>query len=135
MKWTDGFLARGTGEYQEVYISRNRAKYADTINDSYVDMGHDTSDNGYVKYILALQQSLPQEKRVYGDLFGTDVSGSSSTFFCDYHYTAHEDGTIYGGLLGGNAVDGANGGLAYVISASTPALADAYIGSRLVWQK
>ena len=134
-KWTDGFLARGTGEYQEVYISRNRAKYADTINDSYVDMGHDAAASGYVKYILASQQPLPQEKRVYGDLIGTDDSGSSSTFFCDYHYTAHEEGTIYGALLGGDASYGANVGLAYVNSVIAPAYTGAYIGSRLCWSK
>lgn len=134
-KWTDGSLARGAGEYQEVYISRNRAKYADTINDSYVDMGHDAAANGYVKYILASQQSLPQEKRVYGDLIGTDDSGTSSTFFCDYHYTAQVEGTIYGALLGGAAVDGTGDGLACVGSGNTPAYASAYVGSRLCWSK
>ena len=134
-KWTDGFLARGTGEYQEVYISRNRAKYADTINDSYVDMGHGTSDNGDVKYILASQQSLPQEKRVYGDLIPTDVSGSSSTFFCDYYDISHAEGTIYGARLGGYAYDGALDGLAFLNSNSSPADTAAWIGSRLVWQK
>ena len=134
-KWADGFLARGTGEYQEVYISRNRAKYADIINDSYVYMGHDTADNGYVKYILASQQSLPQEKRIYGDLIATDVSGSSNTFFCDYHYTAHAEGTIYGARLGGSAADGARDGLACLDSVNSPAYAGALLGSRLVWQK
>ena len=134
-KWIDGFLARGTGEYQEVYISRNRAKYADTINDSYVDMWHDAADNGYVKYILASQQSLLQEKRVYGDLIGTDVSGSSSTFFCDYHYTAHAEGTIYGALLGGDASAGTYDGLACVGSSLTPATTNANFGSRLCWSK
>lgn len=134
-KWTDGFLARGAGEYQEAYISRNRTKYADTINDSYVDMGHGAADGGYVKYILASQQSLPQEKRVYGDLICTDSSGSSSTFFCDYHYTAHAEGTIYAALLGGSAGDGAYGGLAYVRSANSPAYTFAFFGSRLCWSK
>ena len=134
-KWTDGILARGTGEYQEVYISRNRAKYADTINDSYVDMGHDEARGGYVKYILASQQSLPQEKRVYGDLIGTDLSGSSSTFFCDYRYTTHGEGTIYGAVLGGLADNGADGGLACVLSHNQPAYSDAHIGSRLCWSK
>ena len=118
-----------------MYISRNRAKYADTINDSYVDMGHDVADNGYMKYILASQQSLPQEKRVYGDLIGTDVSGSSSTFFCDYHYTAHAEGTIYGGRLGGGANGDTAGGLACVHSSSAPAYPDAACGSRLCWSK
>ena len=118
-----------------MYISRNRAKYADTINDSYVDMGHDAADNGYVKYILASQQSLPQEKRVYGDLISTDDSGSTSTFFCDSHYTAHTEGTIYGALLGGYASNSAENGLACVFSNNAPAFTFAYIGSRLCWSK
>ena len=134
-KWTDGFLAKGTGEYQEVYISRNRAKYANTINDSYVDMGHSAADSGYVKYILASQQSLPQEKRVYGDLIPTDDSGSATTFYTDCYYTAHDLDTIYGALLGGSADNGATGGLACLRSGSSPAYAAAYRGSRLVWQK
>lgn len=134
-KWTDGFLARGTGEYQEVYISRNRAKYADTINDSYVDMGHDAADIGFVKYILASQQSLPQEKRVYGDLIPTDDSGSATTFYTDYHYTAHDLDTIYGAVLGGRADIGAYDGLACVASDTSPAAASAYVGSRLCWSK
>ena len=134
-KWTDGFLARGTGEYQEVYISRNRANYANTINDSYIDMGHDAADTGYVKYILAQQQSLQQEKRVYGDLIGTDDSGSSSTFFCDNHSTAHADGSIYGALLGGSAGNGTIDGLACVSSDDTPVSTYASYGSRLCWSK
>ena len=134
-KSADGFLARGTGEYQEVYISRNRAKYADTINDSYIDMGHDAAAKGYVKYILASQQSLPQEKRVYGDLISTDVSGSSSTFFCDHHNTAHAEGTIYGALLGGGASDGSFDGFACVFSHAEPTIELAVLGSRLCWSK
>ena len=88
-----------------------------------------------MKYILASQQSLPQEKRVYGDLIGTDVSGSSSTFFSDYHNTAHADGTIYGALLGGIAYGGTIVGLTYVDSHTAPADTSAAVGSRLCWSK
>lgn len=133
-KWTDGFLAKGMGDdagYQEVYISRDRSQYASALNDSYVDVGHDTSANGYVKAILASSASLSQDIRKYGDLIGTDDTGSASTYFCDYHYTAHALNTIYGACVGGHAGYGSFGGLACVGSDATPSNAFAHIGSRL----
>ena len=137
-KWTDGFLAKGMGDdagYQEVYISRDRSQYASALNDSYVDVGHDASANGFVKAILASNASLSQDIRKYGDLIGTDDSGSASTYFCDYHYTEHALNTIYGALVVGDAGDGADDGLAYVYSGNTPAAAYAILGSRLCWSE
>ena len=132
-KWTDGFLAKGMGDdagYQEVYISRDRSQYASALNDSYVDVGHDASANGYVKAILASNASLSQDIRKYGDLIGTDDTGSASTYFCDYHYTAHALNTIYGAFVGGSAY-GTYDGLAFVCSFNTPSFSGADIGSRL----
>ena len=131
----DGFLARGTGVYQEVYISRDRKQYSSTLNDSYIDMGRDAADNGYVKSILATTQSLSQTLRVYGDLIPTDDTGSATTYYTDYHYTAHAEGAIYGALLGGDAISGTYDGLACLRSTNLPATAYAVVGSRLVWQK
>lgn len=135
-KWCDGFLAKGMGDdagYQEVYISRKRSQYASTLNDSYKDMGHDAAANGYVKAILASSASLSQDKRKHGDLIGTDDSGSASTYFCDYHATAHALNTIYGAHLGGSAYISTYGGFACVNSPTTPADAYAHVGSRLCW--
>ena len=98
-------------------------------------MGHDAADNGFVKSILATTQSLSQTLRVYGDLIPTDDTGSATTYYTDRHYTAHEEGTIYGALWGGIANDGASDGLAYLDSHYSPANAYAFVGSRLVWQK
>ena len=134
-KWCDGFLAKGLGDdagYQEVYISRKRSQYASTLNDSYKDMGHDAAANGYVKTILAVTTD-DQEIRKHGDLIGVDDSGSSSTYFCDYHYTAHALNTIYGAAVGGYAINGALGGFACVGSDYAPSVANAAIGSRLCW--
>ena len=91
--------------------------------------------NGYVKASLATNPSLSQDIRKYGDLIGTDDSGSASTYFCDYHYTAHALNTIYGALVGGGAVGGATGGLACVYSFATSAGAAANFGSRLCWSE
>ena len=73
--------------------------------------------------------------RVYGDLIPTDDTGSATTYYTDYHYTAHAEGAIYGALLGGNADNGTVDGLAYLDSTYSPADAAAHFGSRLVWQK
>ena len=135
-KWTDGVLGKGVNdEYQEIYVSRDPAQYASTLNDSYVDMGHEATANGYCKAIIASDPSHPQEQRVYGDIFDRDDSGSASTFFCDYHYHANSNNTIYGLRVGGAADDGANDGLAFLSVTYAPANAYANIGSRLCWSE
>ena len=100
-----------------------------------MDMARDAAANGYVKSILATTQSLSQTLRVYGDLIPTDDTGSTTTYYTDHYYTSHAEGTIYGARLGGGASDGANDGLACLVSADSPEFAFPDIGSRLVWQK
>lgn len=135
-KWTDGFLGVGVnGEYQEVYVCREPAKYSSTVTADYTDMGHEATANGYCKAILPSDASLSQEKRVYGDLFDRDDSGSASTYFCDYHYHANSDGSVYGLLVGGGAYNGAHDGLADLAADNGPADASAYLGSRLCWSE
>ena len=135
-KWTDGVLGKGVkGEYQEIYVSRDPSQYDDVLNDSYVDMGREATANGYCKAILASDPSHPQEQRVYGDIFDRDDSGSSNTFFCDYHFHINDDNSICGLRVGGGAFDGAYDGLAYLLVGNAPAYADAYIGSRLCWSE
>ncbi|MGI6430556.1 MAG: hypothetical protein ACOXZ6_12685 [Syntrophomonadaceae bacterium] len=137
-KWTDGFLAKGMGDdagYQEVYISRDRSQYASALNDSYVDVGHDASANGFVKAILASNASLSQDIRKYGDLIGTDDSGSATTYYADYHYTAHALNTIYGALVGGGAISGALPVSLTCAPSLSPAFARAFVGSRLCWSE
>ena len=134
-KWTDGFLGVGNGEYQEVYVCRNPEKYSSSVTADYTDMGHEASANGYCKYIYASDSAIDQAKRVYGDIFDRDDSGSASTFFCDYHYHANADGTTYGLLVGGNAHYGSYDGLCYLYAYLAPSYAYAYIGSRLCWSE
>lgn len=135
-KWTDGVLGKGVNdEYQEIYVSRDPSQYASAINDSYVDMGHEATANGYCKAILASDPSHPQAQRVYGDIFDRDDSGSASTFFCDYHYHANANNSIYGLRVGGPAANGANGGLASLYVSNAPGYRNAYFGSRLCWSE
>lgn len=135
-KWTDGVLGVGvSGEYQEIYVSRTPSQYASSLNDSYVDMGHEATANGYCKAILATDPSLDQTKRVYGDIFDRDDSGSASTYFCDYHYHANTDGGVYGARVGGGATYGDYYGLACMDVHDAPSRADADFGSRLCWSE
>lgn len=135
-KVADGVLGIGLGDevgYQEVYVSRDRSRYASTINDSYVDVGPDTADTGFVKSIKASDSSLSQDIRKYGDLLPRDVSGTSSTYFCDAHFTAHNLNTTYITRVGGYGNNRGNAGLAYVYSGYAPSYLNKYIGTRLTF--
>lgn len=134
-KWTDGFLGVGNGEYQEVYVCRDPEKYSSSVTADYTDMGHEASANGYCKYIYASDSAIDQAKRVYGDIFDRDDSGTASTFFCDYHYHGIADGTTYGLLVGGSADLGSVDGLAFLSAYYAPFYASAFIGSRLCWSE
>ena len=78
---------------------------------------------------------MAQEQRNYGDLLPSDVTGSSSTYFCDYHYEAHTADTIYEAYVGGDASNSTFDGFALVNTNATPAHTNAHIGSRLCWAK
>ena len=134
-KWADGLLCKGDGTKQDFYVSRVRGQYASALNDSYVKVGSGSGTNGYVKAIIGSSQSMAQEQRNYGDLLPSDVTGSSSTYFCDYHLEAHTADTIYGAYVGGSAGNSADDGMAYVRTILSPADTSAYLGSRLCWAK
>lgn len=134
-KWSDGVLCKGDGTKQDFYVSRVRGQYASTLNDSYVKVGSSAGAAGYVKAIIGSVQSMAQEQRNYGDLLPSDVTGSSSSYFCDYHYEAHTADTIYGACVGGAASNGTDAGFACVRTYTTPADANARIGSRLCWSE
>ena len=64
----------------------------------------------------------------------TSVVGSSdTTYFCDYHYQAVSNRTIYGFLSGGSASNSAAAGFGYLLSHGSPANAVAYVGSRICY--
>lgn len=123
-KWTDGFLAKGNGTTQDYYICRNRNNYASTLNSAYVQVGTSPAGNSYKKEILRNQ---------YGDILTASVGGSSSTYFCDYHYQAVSNGTIYGVFSGGSAYHGGDAGFGGLDSNSGPGRANVRIGSRLCY--
>lgn len=133
--WTDGFLGVGNGTYQEVWVCREPENYSSSVTDDYEDIGHESASNGYCKAVIASDGNLDQAIRVYGDIFDRDDSGSASTYFCDYHYHANENGVTYGLRVGGSADYGSSVGLAYFYAGHAPSGAAADIGSRLCWSE
>ena len=134
-KWSDGFIGVGDGTKQAYYMSRTRAQYASVLNDSYVKVGESAGAEGYMKTIIGSMQSMAQAQRNYGDILARDVTGSASTYFCDYIYENHASGATCGARVGGSAFYGAPAGLACVYSDNAPASTHASLGSRLCWQK
>lgn len=124
-KWTDGFLGLGDGVAQDVYVCRDKAHYASTLNDYYQKLGKYPEGTG--GYPLSLVRNE------YGDLFFPTMGGGSTTYFCDYNYRQVAEGTTYGLCVGGRADYGSYAGLAYLYSDAAPSGTAAYFGSRLCW--
>ena len=123
-KWTDGVLAKGNGTIQEYYKTTKRASYSSTLNSDYSKIGESPTANGYKKEIL---------RNAFGDIMTTNSSGSDTTYFCDYHYQAVANGTIYGFPSGGDAAAGSRAGFGGLDSSATPANANPAVGSRLCY--
>ena len=133
-KLADGFLGVGNnGVYQEIYVCRDASKYASEVTADYVHFTHQAEANGYCKAIVASDASLDAAIRAYGDIFDRDNSGSESTYFCDFHFHANNDGRVFSLRVGGVANSGSVAGLACFRASDTPSRGDAYVGSRLCW--
>lgn len=124
-KWVDGFLGLGDGVAQDVYVCRDKAHYASTLNDYYQKLGkYPEGTDGYPRSLV---------RNEYGDLFFPTMGGGSTTYFCDYNYRQVAEGTIYGLYVGGPADNGSYAGLACLTSHTSPSYSGAAIGSRLCW--
>lgn len=115
---------------QHVYRTDNPADYSsDESQGNYVDKGTKGSSNGYVGKLLLGTD---------GDISPVDVTGGSTSKYCDYYYQANADKsggwngkTTYCCLLGGRASRGAYAGLAFVLSDAGVSGSHASYGSRL----
>lgn len=128
-QWTDGINVRispnepdGDG-LSKVYVCSDPSKFNDTNYDGYTYVGDEVRTQAYVKEVIFGEG---------GEIMPSVVGGSTTTYFCDYHYTnipAAE--TLRGVLFGGSAINGAYAGFVSAHSISAPSYAYAYIGSRL----
>ena len=115
--------AGGDGRSQ-MFTCSDPAKFSDQGYDGYRYIGDAPRANGYVKEIVFGED---------GDIVPISTGGSTTTYFCDYWYTAipASGESLRGVLFGGHANNGATAGLAFASSNGTPSTSYAYFGSRL----
>ena len=115
--------ANGGNGLSMVYVCHDPAKFNDSNYDGYSHVGNEARSTTWVKEIIFGE---------YGEIIPKTAGGSSTTYFCDYHWAdIPTTEALRGVLLGGSAYYGANAGLAFASSARTPSHSDATFGSRL----
>ena len=129
-QWTDGINVRispdsdnGGDGLSKVFVTDNPEYFNDSNYDNMSYIGNEARSEGYIKEIIFGEG---------GEIMPSVVGGSSTTYFCDYHYTnipATE--TLRGVLFGGSALNGAYAGFGFAYSNYSPSITYAYFGSRL----
>lgn len=124
-QWTDGINVQtesGDG-LSKVFVCDDPSKFNDSNYEGYQHVGNEARTEGYVKSVIFGEK---------GEIIPDVVGGSSSTYFCDYHYTnipATE--TLRGVLFGGSADAGSSAGFVFSSSHLVPSATAANFGSRL----
>lgn len=124
-KYTDGAniqVTTGDSGLSILWTTDDPSNFSDTSYTGYDKKGNICRTNGYAKKMLLGED---------GDIVATEVGGSSSTYWCDYYYTYTSANRMQVVLVGGDADNGSDAGLACVNAANAPSAADRGIGSRL----
>lgn len=125
-QWTDGInvqIEPGDDGLSKVFVCSDPSKFNDSNYDGYQHVGNEARTEAYVKSVIFGDG---------GEIMPDVVGGSSSTYFCDYHYTNIPTSvTLRGVLFGGYAYYGANAGFAFASSFNAPSHSTTYFGSRL----
>lgn len=124
-KYTDGAniqVTTGDSGLSILWTTDDPSNFSDTSYTGYDKKGNICRTNGYAKKMLLGED---------GDIVATEVGGSSSTYWCDYYYTYTQANRLQVVLVGGNAGDGSDAGLASVDTAAAPSAAYRNLGSRL----
>lgn len=90
-----------------VYTCQDASKYADTLNDSYVKVGEEIHQDGYIKSF-----DLGDAAHIIPHVMG----GNTTKYICDYHVTGPKDRELRTLSVGSNADSGKNDGLGYFYS-------------------
>lgn len=128
--WTDGVNVRispteenGGDNLSKVFVTDDPSLFNDTNYEGYKYVGDEARTEGYIKSVLFGEG---------GEIMAETVGGGSTTYFCDYHYTAIPTvEALRGVLFGGRANGGGTAGLVRSTSAYAPSFTHAYFGSRL----
>lgn len=124
-KYTDGAniqVTTGDAGLSILWTTDDPSNFSDTSYTGYDKKGNICRTNGYAKKMLLGED---------GDIVATEVSGSSSTYWCDYYYTNTSANRMQVVLVGGDADNGSRAGLAYVSTDTAPSVALRNVGSRL----
>lgn len=128
-KWTDGINVQiqsdSDGGLSKVYVTDNPEYFQDSNYDNMSHVGNESRETSkYVKSVIFGDG---------GEIIPDVVGGSSSTYFCDNHYTSIPASgvSLRGVRFGGIATNGSNAGLVYAYSNDAPSDTYANIGSRL----
>jgi hypothetical protein len=124
-KYTDGAniqVTTGDSGLSILWTTDDPSNFSDTSYTGYNKKGNICRTNGYAKKMLLGED---------GDIVATEIGGSSSTYWCDYYYTYTSANRMQVVLVGGDADNGSDAGLANVNAGSAPSGADRGIGSRL----
>lgn len=128
--WTDGVNVRippteenGGDNLSKVFVTDDPSLFNDSNYEGYRHVGNEARTEGYVKSVLFGEG---------GEIMAETVGGGSTTYFCDYHYTAIPTvETLRGVLFGGRAFNGGFAGLVSSNSGSAPSFSGTTVGSRL----
>lgn len=129
-KSTDGINVRispteanGGDNLSKVFVCEDPSKLNDTNYNGYKYVGNEARTDGYTKEIIFGEE---------GEIISSLVGGTSTTFFCDNHYTRiSTKEELRGVLFGGYANHGASDGLACLNLSYIPLHSFSHSGSRL----
>ena len=131
-QWTDGVnvrvsaeVANGGDGLSKVFVCHDPAKFSDTSYDGYSHVGNeDRATQSYVKELIFGEG---------GEIMPKATGGSSSTYFCDNHYTSVPSSgeALRGVRFGGHAAYGSLAGLVCANTSYAPSNTLASFGSRL----
>ena len=122
-KWTVGINIEVGATESKVWVCNNPVNYSDSGYTGYTNRGLQARAAGYISKMIIGE---------FGELVASEVSGGSTTGWCDYFY-ADTNQALRGLFSGGTATSGALAGFgcSYTLYAPSTALAD--LGSRLCY--
>lgn len=123
-KYTDGAniqVTKGDSGLSILWTTNDPSNFSDTSYTGCDKKGNVCRINGHVKKMLLGED---------GDIIATEVGGSTSTYWCDNHYTSTSVSRMQLVLVGGRSDNGSNAGLVDVGTTNSSGIANS-IGPRL----
>lgn len=128
-KWSDGInveiQSEASGGLSKVYVTDDPEYFNDSDYSGMSHVGNEArTSSQYVKSVIFGDG---------GEIIPDVVGGSSTTYFCDNHYTSIPSSSVSlrGVHFGGDANNGASAGLVFAYSKPAPSKTYASVGSRL----